>query len=331
MRRTCPIQAAQAPRQARGDTPAGGNKGVAADARGRPREHPQEQKGDDPVGTRYGNLEVLREWRVPYPRPGKPNGTIPMCEAKCLLCGSVKEYRLAHLRRGHTTSCGCKNRLPDLTGKRFGYLTVLQRDETKKTVNYVCRCDCGKEVSVRASYLVSGSSVSCGCKRRGRMLERELVGKRFGRLTVVERTNATGKAAAKNILYRCICDCGKERLATGTALKRGQAVSCGCAKIDAVKGAQRRLHLGDVEHSNVYMLTRKMTKNNKAGRKGVFWNSRKKKWGVSIGANREKKTIGLYSNLSDAIAVREEAEEKYHKPLIEEARAQMKIDEEKHE
>ena len=44
-RRICPIQAAHAPRHARGDTPAGGNKGVAADARGRPREHPQEQKG----------------------------------------------------------------------------------------------------------------------------------------------------------------------------------------------------------------------------------------------------------------------------------------------
>ena len=50
---------------------------------------------------------------------------------------------------------------------------------------------------------------------------------------------------------------------------------------------------------------------------------------MTIGVNGEKKTIGLYSRLSDAIAVREEAEEKYHKPLIEEAR--MKVDEEKQE
>ena len=87
--------------------------------------------------------------------------------------------------------------------------------------------------------------------------------------------------------------------------------------------------MGDVEHSNVYQLMRKTSKNNKSGRKGVFWNSRKKGWGVTIGVNGEKKTIGLYSRLSDAIAVREEAEEKYHKPLIEEAR--MKVDEEKKE
>ena len=40
------------------------------------------------MGTRYGNLEVIREWRAPYLRPGKPPRTIPMCEAKCLLCGS---------------------------------------------------------------------------------------------------------------------------------------------------------------------------------------------------------------------------------------------------
>ena len=129
------------------------------------------------------------------------------------------------------------------------------------------------------------------------------------------------------MMYRCICDCGKERLASGTDLKRGRAVSCGCANADVVKEMHRRLHLGDVEHSNVYQLMRKTSKNNKSGRKGVFWNSRKKGWGVTIGVNGEKKTIGLYSRLSDAIAVREEAEEKYHKPLIEEAR--MKVDEEK--
>lgn len=281
------------------------------------------------MGTRYGNLEVIREWRAPYLRPGKPNRTIPMCEAKCLLCGSVKEYRLGNLRSGHTTSCGCQNRLPDLTGKRFGYLTVLHRDETQKTVSYVCRCDCGKEVSVRAAKLVSGASVSCGCKRRGKMLEQELIGKRFGRLTVVERTDIKqcNSGEAGNMMYRCVCDCGKERLASGTDLKRGRAVSCGCANADVVKEMHRRLHLGDVEHSNVYQLTRKTSKNNKSGRKGVFWNSRKKGWGVTIGVNGEKKTIGLYSRLSDAIAVREEAEEKYHKPLIEEAR--MKVDEEK--
>ena len=86
----------------------------------------------------------------------------------------------------------------------------------------------------------------------------------------------------------------------------------------------RRMHLGDVEHSNLYTLTRGISKNNKSGRKGVFWNRRKKGWGVSIGVNGEKKIIGNYSLLSDAIAVREEAEEKYHKPLIEEARAKMK-------
>ena len=281
------------------------------------------------MGTRYGNLEVIREWRMPYPRPGKPNRTIPVCEAKCLLCGSVKQYRLGNLRNGHTTSCGCQNRLPDLTGKRFGFLTVLRRDEQKSNgVRYICRCDCGREVSAIAPKLVSGAIVSCGCKRSGRMLEQELIGKRFGRLTVVERTDikSCNDGKSGNLMYRCICDCGKERLATSTDLKRGRVVSCGCIRPNITKEMHRCLHLGDVEHSNLYKLTRRVSKNNKSGRKGVFWNSRKKGWGVSIGVNGEKRIIGNYSLLSDAIAVREEAEEKYHKPLIEEARAKIKDD-----
>ena len=279
------------------------------------------------MGARYGNLEVIREWRIPYPIPGKPNRTIPVCEAKCLLCGTVKQYRLYNLRSGQTTSCGCQNRLPDLTGKRFGFLTVLRRDEQKSgSVRYICRCDCGKEISAVASKLVRGAVVSCGCKRGGRMLEQELIGKRFGRLTVVERTETKSCNGGKtgNLLYRCVCDCGKERLASGTDLKRGRAVSCGCINADTLEEMHRRMHLGDVEHSNLYTLTRGISKNNKSGRKGVFWNRRKKGWGVSIGVNGEKKIIGNYSLLSDAIAVREEAEEKYHKPLIEEARAKMK-------
>lgn len=54
----------------------------------------------------------------------------------------------------------------DLTGKRFGRWTVLERDGKIGTnIAWKCRCDCGTVRTVRATVLVKGRSLSCGCKR----------------------------------------------------------------------------------------------------------------------------------------------------------------------
>ena len=55
----------------------------------------------------------------------------------------------------------------DLTGKKFGRLTVMSR--AKNCKNYAmwnCRCDCGNEIAVRTSSLKSGHTKSCGCYHR---------------------------------------------------------------------------------------------------------------------------------------------------------------------
>jgi hypothetical protein len=52
----------------------------------------------------------------------------------------------------------------DLTGKRFGKLTVLRRVENNPgKTRWVCRCDCGKEISVIVSNLTTNHTKSCGC------------------------------------------------------------------------------------------------------------------------------------------------------------------------
>lgn len=52
----------------------------------------------------------------------------------------------------------------DLTGKRFGNLTVIKREKNENGyVRWKCRCDCGKETVVRAGNLTSGAVKSCGC------------------------------------------------------------------------------------------------------------------------------------------------------------------------
>lgn len=59
----------------------------------------------------------------------------------------------------------------DLTGKRFGNVSVISRAENatsgkKKETMWLCRCDaCGKEFTTRSRTLLHGNIKSCGCLR----------------------------------------------------------------------------------------------------------------------------------------------------------------------
>lgn len=51
------------------------------------------------------------------------------------------------------------SKLIDLTGQKFGKLTVLKKDENRKTncgSYWICQCECGNIKSVRSSSLRRG-------------------------------------------------------------------------------------------------------------------------------------------------------------------------------
>ena len=61
---------------------------------------------------------------------------------------------------GHST------RKLDLTGQRYGKLTVLRPAENIGTrTAWQCRCDCGQELTVTTRDLRRGRRTSCGCDR----------------------------------------------------------------------------------------------------------------------------------------------------------------------
>jgi hypothetical protein len=54
----------------------------------------------------------------------------------------------------------------DLTGRKFGKITVLHEVARKKRHRvWLCRCDCGKEKSVLQDNLINKHAQSCGCLR----------------------------------------------------------------------------------------------------------------------------------------------------------------------
>ena len=65
------------------------------------------------------------------------------------------------------------SKLKDLTGKKFGKLTVIKLLYSKKLKDnkhyshyYLCKCDCGKEVEICLSNLLTGNTKSCGCLKK---------------------------------------------------------------------------------------------------------------------------------------------------------------------
>lgn len=66
----------------------------------------------------------------------------------------------------------------DCTNVRFGRLVALsesvpkiRKDRGTKIRTYLCRCDCGAEITVTVPDLRSGNTNSCGCFRADRAIE----------------------------------------------------------------------------------------------------------------------------------------------------------------
>ena len=82
-------------------------------------------------------------------------------------CGNTIVATTSILRSGHRKSCGCKAK-HDLTGQRFGKLTVIREMPAypgRKKVTWECLCDCGEMAECTTTNLRSGKSMSCGCVR----------------------------------------------------------------------------------------------------------------------------------------------------------------------
>lgn len=61
------------------------------------------------------------------------------------------------------------------------------------------------------------------------MKDKDMIGKRFGRLVVIEKSEPINIYNRKSHSYwKCICDCGNEKLVRIDHLIRGHVKSCGC-------------------------------------------------------------------------------------------------------
>lgn len=103
-----------------------------------------------------------------------------------------------------------------------------------------------------------------------------MIGKKFGRLTVLERADDyVAKSGKRDAAVLCRCDCGNVKRLRSSVLKNGNTRSCGCYRREA-SSARNSTH--GLSHSRIWntwngMIERCEQKNNKSyknyGAKGI--------------------------------------------------------------
>lgn len=132
----------------------------------------------------------------------------------------------------------------DLTGKRFGRLTVLckaddfiRESDGRRFRQWLCLCDCGNKKILKERLLKEGSSKSCGCLQResasiiAQNKTLDLTGKRFGKLLVIERVENHIKPNGQQVaMWLCLCNCGEKTIVSTYNLTHDKTKSCGCLR-----------------------------------------------------------------------------------------------------
>lgn len=259
------------------------------------------------IGYCVGSLTVTE------PTDQRKNGyTIWRCQCDC---GGEIMLDTRCLQRGTVTDCGCRTVVKpghkDISGKRYGKLTALyplSEHDYGESV-WHCRCDCGNEIDAPLHQLTAGYRKSCGCIRyitpTGETILKDFVGKRFGKLTVIEYA---GKLAGMH-RWRCICDCGNETVVGQTLLQNGKTKSCGC-----IQQTQILDNMKFVEGTSVTAIEARMSRppisTNSSGYNGVY-QSKGGKWRAQIGFKGRTYSLGSFDNIQDAIDARKEGEKMY--------------------
>lgn len=197
---------------------------------------------EDLTGQKFNRLTVIKRGEDLICKSHNVIRWLCQCD-----CGNITLVTTHGLKSGGTKSCGCLQKeitsqkcLDNLIGRTYGKLTVISRDENKHGKTYwKCKCECGNIVTVNSYCLKSGQTKSCGCINKELMSKKflkNLIGQRFGRLVVIERADDYIIPSNKKHTTRwlCQCDCGNTTYVTGSNLKNGKIISCGCYKKEKI-------------------------------------------------------------------------------------------------
>ena len=220
----------------------------------------------------------------------------------------------------------------DVTGQRFGRLTVIERAPDHVTagghkhVVWKCQCDCGNITYVQSGSLRRGEIVSCGCYLKEIV---KVINKKYNRFErhedyVIGYTSKGEPFIVDSEDYEKIKDiCWS---------KNNYGYLCGWLNGKHVPLARFLLNPPDgmvVDHKNHRLednrrcnlrvvsvsenaMNEVRRSDNTSGAKGVSWKKAYRKWTTNINVDGKQIFLGNYDRRRDAIRARKTAEDKLH-------------------
>lgn len=156
------------------------------------------------------------------------------------------------------------SKVVDMTGQKFGKLTVIKRAENDKhgKAQWLCQCDCGSEPKViSGAALRRGLTVSCGCNKLEKLKQYnenhtiDETGNVYGYLTVISRNTDPSLCKDGRAMWNCLCKCGNEYVVSGKLLREGKVTSCGCRTQSLGEEAVEKLLLqNNLNYSKEYLV-----------------------------------------------------------------------------
>lgn len=112
--------------------------------------------------TRYSLEEISTMYRDAKDKPGQIKILAELND--CTPAEIIRKLKLCGYKIEEP-----KNRIKypkDLTGMRFGILTVIEQlHSDNKNSAWLCRCDCGRERTLKRFTLIAGNGQACPCQK----------------------------------------------------------------------------------------------------------------------------------------------------------------------
>ena len=148
-----------------------------------------------------------------------------------------------------------------------------------------------------------------------------LIGRRFGKLEVIGRSDKRGSRGARTVpLWECRCECGAICYkATDTLTNSALSMCKEC--VGRYATAKMREKAGYVGGTQISKLTNtKLISSNTSGFRGVYFDKRTNSWSARLKFKGKLMNFGSYKNFEDAVKARKEAEELIYGEFLEQTK-----------